>query len=314
MSEPQAKGAGVPPGKGWPRAAGLLGVVFATSVVRPSVLVAIPLVMLLARNGLRSLKVAVAAAVATAIVAGGERDGVWYAERAWTVLVGGVFLALTMLAPGWTVSGRALASVLAAVVVSGGVLALRTDAWASLDAAISDGVRAGVDTTILALSSLRGEDALAPALTETLYEVADAQAAVFPALVCLGSMAALGVAWWARTRLVGEGDQGLGPLAEFRFNDHLVWLFVAGLLLLVVQGGGAPARLGSNAVVFMGALYALRGAAVFMFVSGGISLLGFVTLVVGLVLAAPILMAMAMVIGIGDTWLDIRSRIRATAA
>jgi len=289
-------------------------VVFATSVVRPSVLVAIPLVMLLARNGLRSLKVAVAAAVATAIVAGGERDGVWYAERAWTVLVGGAFLALTMLAPGWTVSGRALASVLAAVVVSGGVLALRADAWASLDAAISDGVRAGVDTTILALSSLRGEDALAPALTETLYEVADAQAAVFPALVCLGSMAALGVAWWARTRLVGEGDQGLGPLAEFRFNDHLVWLFVAGLLLLVVQGGGAPARLGSNAVVFMGALYALRGAAVFMFVSGGISLLGFVTLVVGLVLAAPILMAMAMVIGIGDTWLDIRSRIRATAA
>jgi hypothetical protein len=114
--------------------------------------------------------------------------------------------------------------------------------------------------------------------------------------------------------LVGEGDQALGPLRLFRFNDHLVWVFVAGLLLLVVQWGEPLARLGSNVVVFMGALYALRGAAVFVFVSGGVSLFGYVTFVVGLVLAAPVLVGMAMLIGIGDTWLDIRSRIRAQAA
>jgi hypothetical protein len=175
-------------------------------------------------------------------------------------------------------------------------------------------VRAGIDTTVLAMSSLRGGEALSPALTTALYDMADAQAAVSPALIGLGSLAALGVAWWARTRLVDEGDQGLGPLRSFRFNDQLVWVFVAGLLLLVVQWGDSLARVGSNAVVFMGALYALRGAAVFVFVSGGLSLFGYVTFVVGLVLAAPILLGMAMVIGIGDTWLDIRSRIRATAA
>jgi hypothetical protein len=55
-------------------------------------------------------------------------------------------------------------------------------------------------------------------------------------------------------------------------------------------------------------LYALRGAAVFLFVSGGLSLFGYFAFVVGLVLAAPVLIGVAMLIGIGDTWLDIRSR------
>jgi len=299
---------GVEPSRGWPRAAGLFGVVLATAVVRPGVLIAVPLFMLLVVGGLRSMRVVMAAALATLIVASGSRDGIWFAERAWSVLIGGGFLALTMLAPAWALSSRALAAVMGAVGVAAGILALRADAWAAIDVALADTVRALFGTTIYAMSTFGGGEGLSPALESWLLEVAEAQAAVYPALVCLGSMAALGVAWWARTRLVGEGDQGLGPLRHFRFNDHLVWLLVAGLLLLVVQWGEALVRLGSNAVVFMGALYALRGAAVFMFVSGGLSLFGFLTFIVGLVLAAPVLFGVAMLIGIGDTWLDIRSR------
>jgi hypothetical protein len=306
--EQDVTGPGERPNRGWPRAAGLLGVALATSVVRPGVLIAVPLLMLLAVGGLRSGRVVLAAALATLIIASGSRDGVWYAERAWSVLVGGGFLALTMLAPSWALSSRVLAAVTGAVAVAAGVLAMRSDAWVALDVALSDTVRAGFDTTIYVMSTLGGEEGLSPAFETWLLEVAEAQAAVYPALVCLGSMAALGVAWWARTRLVGEGDRGLGPLRHFRFNDHLVWLLVGGLLLLVVQWGEALARLGSNAVVFMGALYALRGAAVFMFVSGGLSLFGYLTFIVGLVLAAPVLFGVAMLVGIGDTWLDIRSR------
>jgi hypothetical protein len=44
------------------------------------------------------------------------------------------------------------------------------------------------------------------------------------------------------------------------------------------------------------------------------SLLGYVTILVGLVVAAPVLMAMAVLIGVGDTWLDLRSRIRERTA
>jgi hypothetical protein len=300
-------GGGQPP-RGWPRAAGLFGVVLATSVIRPGVLIAVPLLMFLAVAGLRGVRVVAAAALAVLVVTAGSRDGVWFAERAWSILVGGGFLGLTMLVPAWGLSSRALGAVLGAVAVVAGVLALRADAWVALDVAIGDSVRSSFDTTVYVMSTLSGEDGLSPAFESWLYDVAEAQAAVYPALVCLGSMAALGVAWWARTRLVGEGDQGLGRLRNFRFNDHLVWLLVAGLLLVVVQWGEALVRLGSNAIVFMGALYALRGAAVFMFVSGGLSLFGYLTFIVGLVLAAPVLVGVAVLIGIGDTWLDIRSR------
>ena len=300
-------GAEARPSRGWPRAAGLFGIVLATGVLRPGVLVAVPLLILLAFDGLRSMRVAVAAALAMMIVATGSRDGLWFAERAWSVLIGGGFVALTMLTPSWKLSTRALVAVLCAAAVAAAVIAFRSEAWVALDVAISDAVRSGFDTTIYMWSMLSAEG-ISPSLEAGIVQVAEAQATVYPALVCLGSMAALGVAWWARTRLVGGGDQAIGPLRSFRFNDHLVWLLVAGMLLLVVQWGDALGRLGSNAVVFMGALYALRGAAVFLFVSGGLSLFGYFAFVVGLVLAAPVLIGVAMLIGIGDTWLDIRSR------
>ncbi|HUF75682.1 MAG TPA: DUF2232 domain-containing protein [Longimicrobiales bacterium] len=295
------------PSRGWPRAAGLFGVVLATGVLRPGVLVAVPLLIFLTFDGLRSVRVAVAAALAMFIVATGPRDGLWFAERAWSVLIGGGFLALTMVGPSWKLSTRALGAVLGAVAVAAAVVTFRSEAWIALDVAISDAVRTGFDTSIYVMSTL-SEDGLSPNFEAGIVQIAEAQVSVYPALLCLGSMAALGVAWWARARLVGEGDQAIGPLRSFRFNDHLVWLLVAGMLLLVVQWGGSLARLGSNTVVFMGALYALRGAAVFLFVSGGLSLFGYVTFFIGLVLAAPVLIGVAMLIGIGDTWLDIRSR------
>jgi hypothetical protein len=182
-----------------------------------------------------------------------------------------------------------------------------------LDAAISGEVRASSDQALGTLTTLGGEPP-SDAVVAAMQQLAETQASVFPALIAIASMAALGVAWWIRTRLVGEGDQGLAPLREFRFNDHLVWLFIAGLLLIFAQWGEALVRLGSNAIVFMAALYMLRGAAVFVFLSGGMSLLGYLTVVIGLIVAAPVLMTMAVLIGVGDTWLDIRSRIRERTA
>jgi hypothetical protein len=305
------------PGRGWPRAAGLLGVVLAMSAVNAvnaGVLIAVPLLALLVWNGLRGFGVVLAAVVAVFIVAAGTRDGIWYAERAWTVLVAGGFLALTMLLPAWRLSTRALAAVTGAAAVAGALLAVRSDAWGALDAAVSGEVRAMADQQLGTLRTLGRGQPPSDAMVTAMQQLAETQAAVFPAMIAIASMAALGVAWWIRTRLVGEGDQGLGPLKDFRFNDHLVWIFIGGLLLLFAQWGDALVRVGSNTIVFMSALYMLRGAAVFVFLSGGMSLFGFVTVVVGLVFAAPFLMGMAVLIGVGDTWLDIRSRVRERTA
>jgi hypothetical protein len=87
-----------------------------------------------------------------------------------------------------------------------------------------------------------------------------------------------------------------------------------GLLLLVTRWEDILARVGANTVVFMGALYALRGAAVILFLSGGLSLFGYVLLAFGLVFLPPLVLTGAMVIGIGDTWLDVRRKLGSSPA
>jgi hypothetical protein len=254
------------------------------------------------------------AVLATLVLIAGGRDGVWFAERAWSLVVAGGFVALTLSVPEWRWSSRAIASVLAAFVIGAVYFLVRGGAWGALDWTISSGVMVSVTTTLDALALLRDGQPMSPTFVATMYEMAEAQASVFPALLGIASMAALGVAWWVTGRLAGAADQEIGPAASFRFNDHLVWIMIGGLVLVVARWGDAVSRIGANAVVFMGALYALRGAGVVMFLSGGLSVAAYVLLALGLLLAAPAVLGAAILIGIGDTWLDIRSRTSGPAA
>jgi hypothetical protein len=119
------------------------------------------------------------------------------------------------------------------------------------------------------------------------------------------------VAWWGYVRLAAGSDQGLGPLKDFRFNDHFVWLLLVGLTLIVLGLGEAWTMAGTNAVVFMGGLYAVRGVAVVLFFNGGISLFGFLLMALAMLILAPVLIMGALVIGVGDTWLDLRAKAEA---
>jgi hypothetical protein len=92
-----------------------------------------------------------------------------------------------------------------------------------------------------------------------------------------------------------------------------VWVFIVGLGVLLGASGSLE-RVGTNAVVFMGALYALRGMAVVLFITGGVSFLGAAFLVAGFLLVAPLLLAGALVIGLGDTWFDLRGRFGTASA
>jgi hypothetical protein len=299
--------------RAWPRALALFGVVLITSVfVHPGVVIGVPLALLLAARGFGNLLATTVVALVILIVAGGRdgpADGLWYAERAWAVLLGGWFLALTLLAPAWRLTSRALAAAAGAGAVVAGIFAVRAGSWGALDGAVGRSMQSEIQTTMDAISILGGGEALTSEMLETAQAVAEAQMSVFPALLGIESLAALAVAWWARSRLLGERDPGLAPLRDFRFNDHLVWVLVAGLVLLLTQSGAAWARVGSNAVFFMGALYALRGAAVYLFVSGGLSIFGSVILVMLMAFVPTVILGTAALIGIGDTWLDLRGRI-----
>ena len=300
--------------RGWPRALALLAVAMATAVVQPSVLVAVPLLALGAAFGVRRWGLVAATALAVlAVAGGGERDGLWYVERGWALLVGGWFAALTLRDPSAPFSRRALGAVGGGAAAAALLLRWRSGAWSSVEWAVEDRLGRGLATALQGVRLLRGGEGLTPGLESAVYETVQAQATVFPALLGISSLAALGVAWWTFVRLAWGSDQGLGTLRDFRFNDHLVWLFIAGVIILVTPWEEVMTRVGANAVVFMGALYAVRGAAVVLFLSGGLSIFSYVMLGLGLVFLPPLVLTGALVIGLGDTWLDVRRRGRRKA-
>lgn len=133
---------------------------------------------------------------------------------------------------------------------------------------------------------------------------------IFPALLLLESLAALALAWGVYHRI---GRVRLGPplsrWRDLRFNDAAIWGVVAGLVLLALPTTGILRGVGVNLLVFLGALYALRGMGVMIwFLAPGRWMTVFLTVftlffwyVVGVV---------AVGIGLGDTWLDWRRRLR----
>lgn len=296
----------------WKRAMLLFLLTLSVCPVPVTVVSGLPFVLLvLVLPARRVAGLLLAAFVAFVATSGSLRaDGVWYVERGWAVLAGGWFVASTLRWPGAGFFVRGLLAVSGAAATSAAWFAIRPGAWQVVDFGVEERMRRSTDTTLEALRLLRNGEAVPPALLSAVRSTAEWQHLLFPALLGLGTLAALGLAWWMYVR-AGLGARGaLGPLRDFRFNDHLVWVFIGGLLLLALGTGAGEAltRTGSNAVVFMGGLYALRGVAVVLFVNGGISMLGVVAVALGMMFLAPLVVAGALVIGLGDTWLDLRAR------
>ena len=155
-------------------------------------------------------------------------------------------------------------------------------------------------------------DSLATQMEQQLQSAPDYALRLFPALLALESLAALALAWAVYHRL-GRVRLGppLAPLKEFRFSDQLVWGLVAGMLL-VVTGVAPLGALGGNLLLFFGVLYALRGLGVVLwFLAPGRLVMA---LLIGFaVLFWLVLGVLALGVGVGDTWLDWRRRVRPKA-
>ena len=228
MSDPSLLEGSAKEGGGWRGAAALLAVVFFASVTNAGVLLAIPFLLLIGVKGTRGFRTFAAVSLAMLVTVSGIRDGVWFIDRAWALLIGGWFVALSLARPASKPSARALIAVLGAGAVTAGFIALRRGAWSALDWAINERVQFMIAQMLDQVVMLRGGEALAPALVLSMYDMAEAQLEVFPAITGVASMAALCVVWWMYARLTDSGEQGLSPLKDFRFNDQLVWVFVGG--------------------------------------------------------------------------------------
>ena len=310
QASPEERGPGE--GREWHRALALGLFLVSASVAGPFALVAAPfLLMVLGLPVRRRGGLLLAAVVAVFLLAGPADEGMWYVERGWALLAGGWFVALTLAWPGARLGHRALGAVGGAAGVAGVAFAVKPAWWWVLDWQVQERMVGGVTQALDLLREFQGGDAISGEVEASVLRTAEIQAALFPALLGLTTLAGLALAWWLYNRVAAGRRGGLGSLKEFRFEDQLVWVFIGGLLLVVVTAGEGWTRAGSNTLVFMGALYALRGAAVVLFLNGGLSVLGGVLVALGMLFMAPVILVAAMLIGLSDTWLDVRTKVRA---
>ncbi len=292
----------------WPAVVGLSLVVIMQAVVQPVLLVFVPLGLLLVAGPARPPRLHLAALGALLLaltLLGRHVDAMWYAQRGWALVLGAWFIAMVVAWPGARFISRALGAVAASAGTAMAVFLVRREPWHQLDWTIGQFCRQSVATFVAqANTGAQGRD-----FVEAMMEAAELAARYYPAAVALGSVAGLGLAWWAYRRLVAS-DSPLGLLRDFRFSDGLVWVLIAGLALVVAPLGDVASRFGGNVLAFMAALYALRGLAVVVALVGAPGVLGTIVVALVALVLLPVMMTSAAVLGITDTWLDLRTRVR----
>jgi hypothetical protein len=261
----------------------------------------------------RDAATAAALAVLVVVLCVGPADSFDQLERAWLVLVT-ASLAVVL------VSGRLqgfVASCLAALTLAGGaaavLAALTRLSWGKLIWLAERHYGLQVSWLVAQLAQAPGGASLTASLQSSLTLGVRLVSAVFPGLVLLQSFAALALAWalYHRVSQRPQGE-GVGTLAAFRFNDHLIWGVAGSLLVLVVPRLGWLNGLGGNLLVFFSGLYVVRGVAVLTaaaaagVIGGPIAIVAatFVTLFL-----MPIAALGALALGLTDTLMDWRQRL-----
>ena len=241
------------------------------------------------------------------MLSGGMLGGV---SRGWALLLGGAFLLLSHWRPGWSILPRALAAVAVAGGVAAGWLGL-SGQWGAIDTLVREQIATMSERTFTAAREASPDSPWVNELSSAAQQIAGLQADLFPGLLALQSLAALGLVAWliSSFRRHEPGVFTVRPWREFRFNDQLVWLLIAGLALVLLPLGPVETRVGYNLILFMTVLYALRGVGVFLFLAvGASSLLMIVFGALAAIFLYPLILGAAILIGLGDTWLDVRGR------
>ncbi len=303
--------------RGWSllRAVALAGAVVLAAPVSPVALVAVPGAVQLLAFGRRDVPTIALAGLLLALafaLPAGSHDPLWYAERGWALLLGGGFVGATALWERLDATARAVA----AVGVAAGAVLLTGLVRPGLVAELDWWIERELSAAAMSAAGLMSATGMAGAAEGAGYlRALEWQHLLYPALLALASVAALGVGRFLVGRMSGR-ETVPGPFRDFRFEDRLVWVLVAGLALLLAPAGETVGRLGENAVLFMGGLYLLRGTAVLFWVGAATvtsAWMAAVWILAGLALY-PLAALAALALGLGDTWMDVRGRLAGLVA
>jgi hypothetical protein len=229
--------------------------------------------------------------------------------RAGAVLLIGTFLALTV----WRPSAR-FSRALAATALAGVALTLwmwRLDiAWGAVRRAVENELWTYNRQIMLRLGVIGGTEFAGQGLLDQMSATVRTIGAFYPALLFLAGLAGLRLAWTWYHRIVAR-PVGPAPaaFAAFKFSDQLVWGWVAGLGLCLLDRPAWTAGLGSNLLLVWSALYAVRGLAVFSAGSKRVPRPVIATLSVVAMFLLPFVVGGLTLLGLADTWLDFRRRL-----
>jgi hypothetical protein len=286
-----------------------LGAVLAlvTALVAMADAVALPLALLLAGAAQADRRVrtwAGAALVATVawMVYTGAADPVSLLSHSSAVLGGALFVLLMRSGPRPALESALLATAAAVAVGAAGASALGLDLRSTRLDLIHESFPK--DEASLAAISAAG-------LPESTLLV------VFDATFVLALVAGQCVAWqWYRLLADPAGLPAPVPFGEFRFSDHLIWLFVIGLVGITAQMmGGLPleASWPGTLLVVMGILYAIRGMAVLWPAPGRLPSPVLLLMVAGVLFLMKFALPGLLGLGVADTWFDFRRRAAAAS-
>jgi len=294
-----------------------VAVVVLVSPIRPFPLLAVPFALLLVAfrpRDLFGLTTALVLLVLVFRIGPFGTDSGWFMQRGWCLLAGGLFVGLTAVRRPRGLFDRGFGTVAIVTTAIAAAAILRPNLGRALDGWMETQIRDAATTAYAVLSAdpETASSAIGDSVRAAIETWVVFQHDVYPALLALATMAALSVCWYFAGRH-GEDYERPPAVREFGFRDELIWILVAGLMLLVLPLGAGAFRLGENATLFMGALYLARGGAVLGWIaaSAATSAWTWVFLAIGTILAYPFVFGAALVLGLGDTWLHVRERLAA---
>ncbi len=305
-------------GRGW---GALIALVLTATLwpgFNPVALLGFPAALLLLFLPPRALPQRTVALLAIGVAAWGLiGDPLVLLNAGWAAVLAVWFLVAVYALPRAGFMLRAVTATAASGATAVVVALLRPDLLSATERGIGLVLRSLRDATVAGWKA-RGQK-VPPGAVEMLDRFFAGWSFIAPAVAALASIAALAAAWWVYRRLQDAEARPLAPVREFRFPDELVWLAIGGIALVLIPRLNADAqRVGANLLVFMGALYALRGVAVLTALTragmgaGGFLLVAVVAVLMGgEVLAAMIMVAVlaTVLVGLTDTWLDLRARV-----
>ena len=219
----------------------------ALSVFNPMLLILVPLAFMAVALQPRRPVLMLIAVVLLASALTGTPDGVlWWYGRGWALILSAWFILAALLLPRAGLLARSLAATAGSVLTVVLLFVVDRSGWFALDTAIDSQLHASAADVVTFWTTKFADKPWVPAMSSSVYKFTDFQEFTYPALLAIASLSGLAVAWWIWRRLAAQEERPFGALREFRFNDELVWLVVAGAALIVLPLEGVATRMGTN--------------------------------------------------------------------